>query len=80
MGWILLAISSAFGDWSRAPLYWTALTVGTVFLVYVLVGVVMYLMALPMETESVLHCLRNVMYGFSLASRSLANSFWGGVV
>ncbi len=39
VGWVLLAV---FGDTIRA-LYWTLLSVGTVFLVAVLVGVVAYL-------------------------------------
>ena len=43
VGWILLAVSGASADSRWAPLYWTLLTVGTAFLGFVLVGVVMYL-------------------------------------
>ncbi len=42
VGWILLAVSG-LNEKGAAPLYWTLLTVGTTFLVLVLVGVVMYL-------------------------------------
>ena len=43
VGWIMLAVSGALNEKGAAPLYWTLLTVGTTFLVLVLVGVVMYL-------------------------------------
>jgi signal transduction histidine kinase len=43
VGWVLLAVFGASTDSRWAPLYWTLLTVGTVFLGFVLVGVVMYL-------------------------------------
>ena len=43
VGWILLAVSGMLNEKGPAPLYWTLLTVGTTFLVLVLVGVVMYL-------------------------------------
>jgi signal transduction histidine kinase len=43
VGWILLAVFGAMQDRDAAALYWTLLTVGTIFLVMVLVGVVMYL-------------------------------------
>lgn len=43
VGWILLAVFGALGDSRFAPLYWTLLTVGTAFLIFVLLGVVMYL-------------------------------------
>jgi len=43
VGWILLAVSNLFNERGPSPLYWTLLTVGTTFLVLVLVGVVMYL-------------------------------------
>ncbi|MFV1964679.1 MAG: sensor histidine kinase [Pirellulaceae bacterium] len=43
VGWVLLAVFGALTDRSFAPLYWTLLTIGTTFLVLVLVGVVMYL-------------------------------------
>lgn len=39
VGWVLMAV---FGG-SNTPLYWTLLTVGTTFLILVLVGVVLYL-------------------------------------
>ncbi len=43
VGWVLLAAFSAAADSDWAPLYWTLLTVGTIFLVFVLVGVIVYL-------------------------------------
>jgi two-component system phosphate regulon sensor histidine kinase PhoR len=43
VGWVLLAVFGAMQDRDAAALYWTLLTVGTIFLVMVLVGVVMYL-------------------------------------
>jgi signal transduction histidine kinase len=43
VGWILLAVFGAMQDRNAAALYWTLLTIGTIFLVIVLVGVVMYL-------------------------------------
>ena len=43
VGWILLAVLGVGNEKGLAPLYWTLLTVGTTFLVLVLVGVVMYL-------------------------------------
>jgi signal transduction histidine kinase len=43
VGWVLLAVFGAQADRSFAPLYWTLLTIGTLFLAFVLVGVVMYL-------------------------------------
>lgn len=43
VGWVLLAAKSATGATRWAPLYWTLLTVGTIFLVFVLVGVIIYL-------------------------------------
>jgi signal transduction histidine kinase len=43
VGWILLSAFGAIKAGDQAPLYWTMLAVGTVFLVLVLVGVIMYL-------------------------------------
>ncbi len=43
VGWVLLSAFGASSDSRWAPLYWTLLSVGTAFLVFVLVGVVMYL-------------------------------------
>jgi len=43
VGWILLAVFGAMQDRNAAALYWTLLTIGTIFLVMVLLGVVMYL-------------------------------------
>ena len=43
VGWILLAIFGAITAPDTAYIYWTVLSVGTTFLVLVLVGVVMYL-------------------------------------
>lgn len=49
VGWILLLVFNAKSDSRWAPLYWTLLSVGTAFLLFVLVGVVMYL-TLSIET------------------------------
>lgn len=43
VGWVLLNAFGALADSRWAPLYWTLLTVGTAFLVFVLVGVILYL-------------------------------------
>jgi two-component system phosphate regulon sensor histidine kinase PhoR len=43
VGWVLLAVFGALADVDSAPTYWTVLTLGTIFLALVLVGVVMYL-------------------------------------
>ena len=43
VGWVLLTVFGAIFTEGWAPLYWTLLTVGAIFLVFVLVGVAMYL-------------------------------------
>lgn len=43
VGWVLLNVSGAWSNAHIAPLYWTALSVGTTFIVLLVVGVVMYL-------------------------------------
>jgi len=43
VGWVLLTVFAILADPQSQPLYWTLLTVGTSFLVFLLVGVVMYL-------------------------------------
>ncbi|MFQ5653163.1 MAG: sensor histidine kinase [Planctomycetota bacterium] len=43
VGWVLLAVFGAQADDRSAGLYWTLLSVGSVFFVIVLVGVVLYL-------------------------------------
>lgn len=43
VGWVLLSLFGASHEGANAPLYWTLLSVGSVFLVFVLVGVVLYL-------------------------------------
>lgn len=43
VGWVLLAVFGALKDQSFAPLYWTLLTIGTLFLLLVLAGVITYL-------------------------------------
>jgi two-component system, OmpR family, phosphate regulon sensor histidine kinase PhoR len=49
VGWVLLSAFGAAKDSRWAPLYWTLLTVGTAFLTFVFVGVVLYL-RLSVET------------------------------
>jgi len=51
VGWVLLAAFGALADNRWATLYWTLLTVGTMFLAFVLFGVVAYL-TLSVETIS----------------------------
>jgi signal transduction histidine kinase len=43
VGWVLLALYGIVAADHYAPVFWTVLSVGTVFLVFVLVGVIMYL-------------------------------------
>jgi signal transduction histidine kinase len=43
VGWVLLAVSKALSAQGYAGLYWTLLTVGTTFIVLLVVGVVLYL-------------------------------------
>jgi signal transduction histidine kinase len=43
VGWVLLAVFGALRDKSYPALYWTLLTVGTTFMVLLVVGVVLYL-------------------------------------
>jgi len=43
VGWVLLAVFGALKHEGMAPFYWTILSIGTVFLVIVVVGVVLYL-------------------------------------
>ena len=43
VGWVLLAVYGALSSGRGAALYWTLLSVGSVFLIVVLVGVIMYL-------------------------------------
>ena len=43
VGWVLLSYLSAIAYKGAAPLFWTLLTVGSLFLVLVIVGVAMYL-------------------------------------
>lgn len=49
VGWVLLSTFGAVANDRWSALYWTLLTVGTAFLVFVLVGVVLYL-RLSVET------------------------------
>ena len=43
VGWVLLAVAGALGDSDDAGLYWGLLTVGTVFIACLVLGVVLYL-------------------------------------
>jgi two-component system phosphate regulon sensor histidine kinase PhoR len=43
VGWVLLAVSKAVSDKGYAGLYWTLLSVGTTFMLLLVVGVVLYL-------------------------------------
>ena len=43
VGWVMLAVSKALGDTGYAGLYWALLTVGSTFMVLLIVGVILYL-------------------------------------
>jgi len=43
IGWVLLAVRGGMSDAGWAPLYWTLLSVGTTFLVVLVLGVIWYL-------------------------------------
>ena len=43
VGWIVITARSAQGNATRAPIYWTLLTVGATFFLLIVVGVVIYL-------------------------------------
>jgi signal transduction histidine kinase len=43
VGWVLLSVAGAFTDAQRAGLYWVLLSVGSIVLIFVLVGTVLYL-------------------------------------
>lgn len=82
VGWVLLSTFGAVANSRWAPLYWTLLTVGTAFLVFVLVGVVLYL-RLTVETinlsrrqsnfiDSVTHELKSPLASLKLYLQTLA--------
>ena len=81
VGWVLLSVFGAAANSRWAPLYWTLLTVGTAFLVFVLVGVVLYL-RLSVETinlnrrqsnfiDSVTHELKSPLASLKLYLQTL---------
>ncbi len=43
VGWVLVTVFGALANSDRAGLYWTLLTIGTLFILLLVVGVVMYL-------------------------------------
>ena len=47
VGWVVLTIIGAFREAENAPIYWALLSVGSVVLTTVLVGVVMHLTLSP---------------------------------
>jgi two-component system, OmpR family, phosphate regulon sensor histidine kinase PhoR len=81
VGWVLLSAFGALANIRWAPLYWTLLTVGTTFLVFVLIGVVLYL-RLSVETinlnrrqsnfiDSVTHELKSPLASLKLYLQTL---------
>ncbi len=81
VGWVLLSTFGAVANIRWAPLYWTLLSVGSVFLVFVLVGVVLYL-RLSVETinlnrrqsnfiDSVTHELKSPLASLKLYLQTL---------
>lgn len=82
VGWVLLSAFGASSDSRWAPLYWTLLTVGSAFLVFVLVGIVMYL-TLSVQTinlnrrqsnfiDSVTHELKSPLASLKLYLQTLS--------
>jgi signal transduction histidine kinase len=81
VGWILLSTFGAVANDRWSALYWTLLTVGTAFLVFVLIGVVLYL-RLSVETinlnrrqsnfiDSVTHELKSPLASLKLYLQTL---------
>ncbi|MHB0955667.1 MAG: sensor histidine kinase [Pirellulaceae bacterium] len=81
VGWVLLSAFAAAANSRWAPLYWTLLTVGSAFLIFVLVGVVLYL-RLSVETinlnrrqsnfiDSVTHELKSPLASLKLYLQTL---------
>ena len=81
VGWVLLTVKGALADTPRAGLYWTLLSIGTTFLVIVLVGVGLYL-ALSIKainlnrrqanfTDSVTHELKSPIASLKLCLQTL---------
>jgi len=81
VGWVLLTVKGAMADTPRAGLYWTLLSIGTTFLVLVLVGVGLYL-ALSIKainlnrrqtnfTDSVTHELKSPIASLKLCLQTL---------
>ncbi len=81
VGWVLLTVKGALADTPRAGLYWTLLSIGTTFLVLVLVGVGLYL-ALSIKainlnrrqanfTDSVTHELKSPIASLKLCLQTL---------
>ena len=81
VGWVLLTVKGAMADTPRAGLYWTLLSIGTTFLVLVLVGVGLYL-ALTIKainlnrrqtnfTDSVTHELKSPIASLKLCLQTL---------
>ncbi|MFW6114620.1 MAG: sensor histidine kinase [bacterium] len=81
VGWVLLSTFGASADRGWAPLYWTLLSVGSLFFAFMLVGIVMYL-ALSVETinlnrrqsnfiDSVTHELKSPLTSLKLYLQTL---------
>jgi signal transduction histidine kinase len=81
VGWVLLAISGAVKDQVLAPVYWTALTIGSMFFSLVLTGVVLYLVLVVKEirlsqrqsnfVDSVTHELKSPLASLKLYLQTL---------
>jgi signal transduction histidine kinase len=81
VGWVLLTVLPALEEDKSAPLYWTLLSVGTAFLVTIVVGVVLYLV-LAIKTvnlnrrqsnfiDSVTHELKSPLASLKLCLQTL---------
>lgn len=81
VGWVLLAISGAVKDQVLAPVYWTALTIGSMFFSLVLTGVILYLVLVVKEirlsqrqsnfVDSVTHELKSPLASLKLYLQTL---------
>jgi len=81
VGWVLLAISGAVKDQVLAPVYWTALTIGSMFFSLVVTGVVLYLVLVVKEirlsqrqsnfVDSVTHELKSPLASLKLYLQTL---------
>lgn len=81
VGWVLLAVIAALRDQVLAPIYWAMLTIGAMFFLLVLTGVVLYLVLVVKEIrlsqrqsnfiDSVTHELKSPLASLKLYLQTL---------